>query len=404
MADTNTNYLTKVEMDWEEIDRKVKLHRKKQLRRLAIIAACCVAGFAALYIGSQLKTYNKYKVINSVERTDTDAARFMLLDGKLLKYSNDGAFYTTAGNELIWNQTFEMQKPIVATCEGYVAFADENEQEIYVLNTDGSQGIIDTNMQIQKIAVARQGTVAALMKNKDVNYIALYNKDGECLAEGALHMENSGYPMDITLTSDGKKLGVSVLDVNSGSANTTVYFYNFDTAGQNEIDNIVNKCAYKDTVMAQLICTNGNRIIGFADNGIYIYDGSQKPEEKKVIPVSAEIKSVFYDDSYFGIVTGDEKEKTRRITVYDMSGSEKMSENLDISYDRIYFLENHEICIQSSEQCEIFTLHGVKKFQSSFEGKKLQYVMSRNGVRNYLFLVEGETEQIRCRFFSSVRK
>lgn len=404
MADTNTNYLTKVEMDWEEIDRKVKLHRKKQLRRLAIIAACCVAGFAALYIGSQLKTYNKYKVINSVERTDTDAARFMLLDGKLLKYSNDGAFYTTAGNELIWNQTFEMQKPIVATCEGYVAFADENEQEIYVLNTDGSQGIIDTNMQIQKIAVARQGTVAALMKNKDVNYIALYNKDGECLAEGALHMENSGYPMDITLTSDGKKLGVSVLDVNSGSTNTTVYFYNFDTAGQNEIDNIVNKCAYKDTVMAQLICTNGNRIIGFADNGIYIYDGSPKPEEKKVIPVSAEIKSVFYDDSYFGIVTGDEKEKTRRITVYDMGGSEKMSENLDISYDRIYFLENHEICIQSSEQCEIFTLHGVKKFQSSFEGKKLQYVMSRNGVRNYLFLVEGETEQIRCRFFSSARK
>ena len=62
MADTNTNYLTKVEMDWEEIDRKVKLHRKKQIRRLAIIAACCVAGFAALYIGSQLKTYNKYKV------------------------------------------------------------------------------------------------------------------------------------------------------------------------------------------------------------------------------------------------------------------------------------------------------------------------------------------------------
>ena len=92
-------------------------------------------------------------------------------------------------------------------------------------------------------------------------------------------------------------------------------------AGQNEIDNIVNKCAYKDTVMAQLICANGNRIIGFADNGIYIYDGSQKPEEKKVIPVSAEIKSVFYDDSYFGIVTGDEKEKTRRLTVYDMSGS-----------------------------------------------------------------------------------
>ena len=104
MADTNTNYLTKVEMDWEEIDRKVKLHRKKTASQTGDHSTCCVAGFAALYIGSQLKTYNKYKVINSVERTDTDAARFMLLDGKLLKYSNDGAFYTTAGNELIWNQ------------------------------------------------------------------------------------------------------------------------------------------------------------------------------------------------------------------------------------------------------------------------------------------------------------
>lgn len=405
MADTKGRFLKEVKMDWDEIEKKVRAHRRKLLRRAAIIAACCVAGFAALYIGSQLKTYGEYKVIDSVERTDTPATRFLLFDGNILKYSNDGAFYTNEKSELIWNQTFEMQSPLVSACESYVAFADVDGQEIYILNTKGLQGTIDTNMPIQKIDVANQGTVAVLMSNKGTSYLALYNKEGDCLAEGALHIENSGYPMDIALTSDGKKLAVSILDVNSGSVKTTVSFYNFDSVGQNQIDNIVNTCSYADSVIPQLVCVKDNKILAFADHSVIIFDGAQKPEPVNEINISAEIKSVFYDDTYFGMILSEEgKETGRRLVVYDFKGSQIINVNVDISYDSIYFLKNHEVCVQSDEQCEIYTLHGIKKFKADFDEQNLYYVMSGGGVRNYTLLLEGSTEQIRGKFFSSTRQ
>lgn len=47
----------------------------------------------------------------------TDATHFTEFQGSILKYSNDGAFYLDAANELIWNQTYEMSSPKLDTAE-----------------------------------------------------------------------------------------------------------------------------------------------------------------------------------------------------------------------------------------------------------------------------------------------
>ncbi len=399
----NTRILKEVETDLEELRKRVRLHRKRQLKRVAIVAACLVVAFVLFYILSQVKTYSKYKIIDTIERADTSATRFTVFDGKLLKYSNDGAIYTDGDNTIIWNQSFEMDSPLMAKNDSYVAFADVDGQDIFVMDANGLQGTIKTNMAIKKIDIASQGIVATLMENQRTSYLALYNIDGEKLAEGGIHMENSGYPMDIALSDDGEKLAVSILDVASGSVKTTMSFYNFGTMGQNQIDNLVNTYSFAGNVIPQIEYVDDSTLLAFADNGVMIFKGAQIPESFVDVLVPTEIKSIFCDDSYFGLIILDPEVKNgRKMLIYDLNGTEIANVSLDVSYDDVYFLDNHEICVQNNEGCQIYTLYGVKKFASDFD-EDLYYVMNRLGVRNYSVLMEGSTKQIRCKFFSSTR-
>lgn len=395
--------LREVETDLEELRKKVREHRKQQWKRLAIVVGCCVAVFAVFYIVSQVKTYSKYKVTESIDRADTSATKFSVFDGKILKYSNDGAIYTDVTNNVIWNQSFEMDSPMKAENGTYVAFADVGGQEIYVMDEMGLQGTIHTNMAIKKIDISNQGIIAVLMQNQRSSYIALYNIEGEKLAEGGIHMENSGYPMDVAISDDGKKLALAILDVASGSVKTTLSFYDFGTIGQNQIDNLVNTYSYAGSVIPQIEYVDDGTLLAFADNGVMIFRGTQIPENVADVLIPTEIKSVFYEDSHFGLVILDpDVQNGRKLLVYDLNGTELMGVSLDMNYDDVYFLNNHEVCVQNSEQCQIYTIHGVKKFESMFD-TELYYVMKRLGVRNYTILKEDITEEICCKFFSSTR-
>lgn len=395
--------LKEVETDLEELKKQVREHKTKQLKKFAIVAAVIAAIIIVFYVVSQVKTYSDYKVVDSLERADTSATQFTLFKGKILKYSNDGAIYTDTRNNTIWNQTFEMDNPIMSMNENFVAFADVDGQTVYILDEEGLQGTINTNMAIKKIDIADHGTIAVLMESQNTGYLALYNIKGDKLAEGGIHVENSGYPLDIALSDSGENLAVSILDINSGSVKTTLSFYNFGTVGQNQIDNIVHTVSYAGSVIPQLEYADGNTLLAFSTQGVLIFKGNQMPELTKEVLFTTEIKSIFYDDAYFGLVTQDSEVKNgRKMHVYDMNGSEVTAISLDMGYEEIYFLKNHEICVMDENTCQIYTRNGVKKFEGEFD-HTLYYIMTRPGVRNYYALLEGSTQEIRCRFFSSTR-
>ncbi len=404
MENTGKSNLHMVETNWEEIEQKVREHRMKRLRAVAIIVGICVAAGIFYYVYMQHKSYDDYKIVEQVKRTDTAATHFLEYNGKILKYSNDGASYTNMDNTAIWNQSYEMLNPMVSICEKYVAFADRQGKDIYVLNTEGLQGKISVNMPITKMEVASQGTVAVLMEDDGIGYLALYNKNGEQLAEGAIHVENSGTPMDIALSHDGKKLGVAILDINEGSAKTTINFYNFGAVGQNQIDNIVSAFSYPDTVIPEISYVSGDRMIAFGDNAVYTFTGADIPEESAHLEVTEEIMSVFFDDSYFGLVFANNEDETRRnIKVYDMKCSETVSVQADLSYNNIRFLNNHEICLYNERECAIYTSGGLKKFQYEFE-KEICGIIHTKGYRSYAFLLEGETDQIQLKLFGKTEQ
>lgn len=403
MDNKGKSNLHMVETNWDEIEQKIKEHKLKRLRWTAIIVGICVAAVIIYYVYMQHKTYDDYKVTAEISRSDTSATHYLSYNEGFLKYSNDGAAYVSTGNDNIWNQSYEMENPLVSICQSYVAIADKQGETIYVLNGDDLQGEITVNMPISKVEVASQGTVAVLMEENGTGYLSLFDKSGDQLAEGAIHVENGGTPMDIALSSDGKKLGVSIVDVSGGVAKTTVTFYNFSSTGQNQIDNIVGAYSYEDTIIPEVAYVNDNTMLAFADNGVYTFSGSDSPKEAQHLEVTEEIQSVFYDDSYFGLAYTDASKDTGRIIkVYDLKCNEQVTIQTELSYDTIQFLDNHEICLFNEKQCTVFTLGGLQKFTYEFEDE-ISGVFHDSGYRNYIILKEGVTERVRLKLFGNNR-
>ena len=228
MAEKNKRgFHTVEEPDMEEYERKLREHRVKVVRRTIILIVTVLAVSAGLWVFMALRHYENFDVGSSVDRADTEATKFADFGGNILKYSNDGAFYTDTANELIWNQTYEMTDPQIDICEDYLTIYDKKGTMIYIMTKEGILGGIETTMPIQQVRVASQGTVAVLMKKDASGYLAMYDKTGAKLTEGEIHGAKKGYPVAIALSSDAVRLAVAMLDINDGSIKSTIAFYNF---------------------------------------------------------------------------------------------------------------------------------------------------------------------------------
>ena len=136
MENRGKNSLHMVETNWDEIEEKIRKHRLKRLKRLAGIVGICLAAVIAYYVFMQHKSYTDYTVREEISRTDTPATHYVAYGEGFLKYSNDGVSYENVNSDVIWNQSYEMENPMVSVCESYVAVADRQGDKIFVLNED----------------------------------------------------------------------------------------------------------------------------------------------------------------------------------------------------------------------------------------------------------------------------
>lgn len=397
MAISQKHNLHTVEVNRENLDKKLKKHRRRVGVLVIFLLALVAAAAVALYIYFENKVYTGYDVVSSMRRADTSAPGFVNFQGNLLKYTNDGALYTDVDGGLIWNQTYEMDEPMLEMRDQYVVIYELNGTQIYILDTVSLQGSIYTTMPIQKVSIAGQGVVAILMENDGTSYLQLCDKTGSELASGELHVQNSGYPLDIALSEGGEKLAVSMLDISGGTVKTVIAFYNFGTVGQNAIDKIVSSYSYADVVIPRIRYLSEDTMAAFGDDRVILFTGAQKPAEGKTIELTDEVKSIFYDQTHFGLVydSGSGK-KAHRLELYNLSGDENMKIDFETDYKEIELLTNGEICILGEDSCEIFNKKGVCKFQHKFQNY-LYKVIPGNTQVSYVFILEGETQRVKLK-------
>ncbi len=380
--------------------------RKRLIAFLILFFAALVI---ALYLVGQVHTYTDYTTLSSVDRVDDESIGLDEFQGNVLKYGSDGISLTDLSDNLLWSQSFEINTIQLAKSEKYVAVAEVGGTQIYLFDADGFVSKLDAKRQIVRIDVSDIGTVGVIEEESGICYLNLFDSSGNELAEGTIHIDNSGFPASIALSPNGNLMAVAYMGFASGEVRSRVNFYNFGKVGQNEIDNIV--ASYDlEFVIGDIEYVNDNTCIAFGDTMVQIYRGNQKPSLGREIALEREVSSIYYGNDRFGLVyrndtdvydasevSGDAKETGVYTTdVYNYSGRRLFSADFDLSYDKIEVLANKEICIIGGSNIELLSKWGKPRFRYTFENRVLQ-AFSSTSMHTYEIMFSNHTEHIRLK-------
>ncbi len=397
MAKEKKKNLETIKMNHEEIEEKILEHRKNNLKLLLRVIVTIVLVVLMAEIVFALRSYDSYDITDSVERTSSNVTQYEVFKDYLLEYSNDGITCRGGDQEIVWNQSFEMVSPKVVICEDYLAVYDAGGTKIYIMTESGVQKNIETTSLIQTVCIAEQGTVAVLMKENDISQVKLFDKKGNELANGKFYGNKGGFPVDIALSNDGTKLAVDMVDVSTGTVNTTISFYNFGSVGQSEVDNNVGTYTFEGILVPEIDYVSDSRMIGMGTGRMLVFDGAQKPELSREVLIEEEILSYFHNEKYVGIVYNNvDDEELWHIKVMDFRGNTIMENDTSVAYDSIEFLSNDEICVTSSTECQLFTTYSIKKFSYTFD-KELYKVLAGNTDQNYTFIFRDTIEEVKLK-------
>lgn len=389
-----------------EVANDMKSYKEKLFRHRAgigIKGLLCVVLVVGLVLGmwtwSQNKTYSTYEVLSSTPRTDTLNTQYAEYNGKLLKYSRDGISCVNLQNEAIWSQTYNMQMPILDVCQNSVVVADMQGNEVYVFNEEGLQTQITTLLPIQQISISSQGVTALLLSDSSASWIYLYDREGNNLAESQCRLNETGQPLSIGISSDGAKLAVSYLQIQEGTANSCIVFYNFGPVGGNFVDKIVSSKIYENTIIPKVKYLGDSVCAAVSDGGIIYYEGKEIPEEIATVTETKEIQSVFFGSNSVGVVTEGTKEgeeNTRyEVHLYDTSGNQILDQGSNLSYNQVKMSGKNLILFNESE-CEIYSEKGVIRYTGTFNGA-IANIYKGSGHRKYIFVFSDRTEEVKLK-------
>lgn len=379
----------------KEYVKKIVKHRLSVAVIVVIVMLAALVGAGAWYVYDINTEYTGYEVVNSIERADADTAKYVPYNGGILKYSNDGAAFIGADLKEKWNQTYQMQEPLYAICETAVALADKNGTNIFILNDTGLQAEVNTLLPIKKLDVSAQGVTAASLEDSGKSWIKLYSPatpDQE-IAETKILMEESGYPVDLCLSNDGIKFGISHLNVEGGESRSTLAFHNLGSVGENEIDNFVGSTSYTGSVFPVFEYINSDTSIAFGNDRIEVFTGKQIPELAFELTIEEEIVKVFYDEEKIGIIVKNTQNTGKyRMDIYDLKGKKILSQAIDKEYSHAQ-ISGDNILLYNESQCGIYNLKGICKFEKNFD--KTVLAMTVTGTNRYMLISEDNIEIIK---------
>lgn len=374
---------------------RIKSHKFTIFYRSILVLVLIAAVIAALYIQWSNKIYTQVAEVSSVEINIPQGSQLLPFAGYLLTYSKDGAGCMDIKGNAVWNQTFEMQNPIVDICQNVVAIGDYNGRNIYVMNTSGVIGSITTNKPMRDFCVAANGVVAAVLDDTDTTWIYLYDSQGKEkeLAYFRTTMKDSGYPVKVAISPSGELVCVSYLFVDSGQMKSSVAFYNFGAVGQNNTNNYVSGYDYLDTVVPFVRFLDNRSLFAVADNRVMLYGGAQKPVSVLENLIDDSVLSVYYGGEYVGLVFNSTEEGSRyRMDVYHKSGVLKQSINFNIEYSDIIFYED-QIIIYNEAECCIYNSNGMEKYSGRFN-KSTLVLIPQNSAYRYMAVTPDSIDTI----------
>lgn len=379
-----------------ELTYKDKIFKHKLTVVYRIVMAFVLLAAVAVMIKIQFenKVYTETEVLDSLEKVGAEGAVYTDYNGNLLVYSNDGISAYDAKGGQIWNRTYEMQSPIIKTNGAYVVTGDYKGNKIYIMDAAGATGEVETNMPIIDLGISRKGVVAATLQDDDIIWIKLYSSAGAEISSIKTTMKRSGYPIAATISADNVKLGVSYLKAQSGEIGTSVAFYNFGDVGQNETDHLVSGKDFADTVIPFLAYANDDDAVAVGEKQLLFFKGKEKPSLKETVELEQEVESVYYSDSYVGLVFHNTQSKEPyRLDVYNLSGGKLFSKVFDLDYQNILIHKDYFI-VYGESRVLIMNKKGMIKYEGDLGGN-LVTVIPTESMTKFLVVRGDKIEMVK---------
>ena len=342
---------------------------QKYSRTVGIGALVVIIAGGALLTKSIIdhRKYSGYKVLEETLEEDTAASKYVELNGNVLKYSGNDAILMNATGKVLWTQKLDMETPAVDVRDDVTVIYAKRGTKVVILGKDGEIGEFNTDKPILKAKVAKGGTVAAVLEDGESTWINYYTTTGEQIVAAKTRVDSPGYPIDIAISPDGIVLMVTYFQVEVGTTRSYVAFYNFDNAGQNQVDNMVSDYTYQNVLVPQVEYLDDSLAVAFRDNGFVLYEGKQIPKEIHTVEVEEEIISTFHSDKYIGMVfRSDEQDKLYKLALYDKKGKLKFEEDFDAEYSTIK-ISDDTILMYNEAKVFIMTDKGVMRYNDNID-------------------------------------
>lgn len=374
-----------------------KRKHKQIITIITLISVFVCLGVVVLFINILIhKNYTSYQVIHSTKRSDSNSAEYTSYEGGVIRYSNDGAMAMDGAGNLLWNGTFEMKDPIVDVCGKYAAVSDRGYKNVEIFDGDGNMTTITVTNPIIKTEIAEQGVVAVLMNGDESYYISLYSEDGEALVDIRTINTKDGFPIDISLSKDGRKMVTSYITINDGTVQGKISFYNFGGVGQNYISKVVGGFDYGQTIVPNVEFVNNNTVCAYGDNKFTIYSMEETPEVVYEEELKTEVQSVLHNEKYVGLVLKSEEEDNKyRVIVYDLKGKKVLDKSMNFEYSTIY-LSGNEIVMYTNLEWIIWQLGGKEKLHYTFDSD-ISYIMPLNHKDKYIVIDGSNINEVKLK-------
>ena len=367
--------------------------RKKRWKKTALIAAVVVALAVGVYLLINLQTYTSARALDTYTVSGASGSAYEQFADGVLKYSRDGISYLNQHGEEMWNQPYQMKNPVVDVNGSSAAVADKGGNAVLVFNEEGVRGETQTNLPIERVRVSEQGIVSVILTDENEARVLCYDAAGNLLVENKTSMNGTGYPLDVALSPDGETMQVLYLYTEAGAVKSRVIYYNFGESGEEKTDHLVAQMEYEDTVMASGFFMDENISVAVGDNRLTIYRGGNVPEETENIEIKKQIKSVFHNEKYIGMVLKNEGKEGFELRLYNTRGQVAMSENFTGDYSHVK-LCGSQVIMYDGKNCSIFTRGGIRKFDGEMNSNILE-IFPVPGVNKYIVMNENGLEVVR---------
>lgn len=375
-----------------ELKKNEKKSRKK-LIYIIIIAAGIVLAVLFIYKESHV-TYHSFKIEEGATWATSSYNQYLPYKNGVLKYNKDGAEAIAANGTVIWNVPYNMKDPMADVCGSYAVIADRGGKTLIIINGSGTDNSLSLIHNISFVSISEQGMTAVISDNGYENMLDTYKPDSKDEKDtreyGYTHVLDSGFPLDIAISPDGKKSVIPYLQMKGDEISTWIVFYNYNKVGRSYLEMIVGGFDGKGFA-ARTSFIDSETVLVQKENGFHIYNIPENPTLTIDVSVENEILQMAYSSQMICLITKNNDEKGRiMVTCYNLKGKKLKEFYMQDRYDEVLTSGDDIIFYNKSSFC-IFNRDGTIKMQGEME-KSYKYIYPLNNKDKYLLIGEGYME------------